>query len=98
MSEEWGTLRCSTASSQESKQNDTFCHSKGQSPGEVLPSGSKVLSYIVLIILQAAEEQQSSLEMHMPEPVAATHVGTGELKLTLCEVLDFVHVVIYCTS
>lgn len=30
------------------------------------PSGSKVLSYIVLIILQAAEEQQSSLEMQMP--------------------------------
>lgn len=66
MSEEQGTLRCSTASSQESKQNDTFCNSKGQLPGEVFPSSIKVLSYIVLIILQAAEEQQSSLEMQMP--------------------------------
>lgn len=97
-SEEWGTLRCSTASSQESKQNDTFCNGKGQSPGEVLPSGNKVLSYIALIILQAAEEQQSSLEMQTPESMAVAHVGTEELKLTLCEVLDFVHVVIYCTS
>lgn len=98
MSEERGTLRCSTASSQESKQNDTSCNGKGQLPGEVFPSGSKVLSYIVLIIFQAAEEQQSSMEMQMPEPVAATHIGTEELKLILCEVLDFVHVVIYCTS
>lgn len=97
MSEERGTLRCSTASSQESKQNDTFCNGKGQPPG-VLPSGSKALAYIVLIVLQAAEEQQSSLEMQMREPVAATHVGKEELKLTLCEILDFVHVVIYCTS
>lgn len=55
-------------------------------------------SYMVLIILQAAEEQQSSLEVQMPKPVAATPIGTEELKLTLCEVLDFVHVVIYCTS
>lgn len=98
MSEEWGSLRCNTASSQESKQNDTFCNGKGQLPGEVFPSSSKVLSYIVLIIFQAGEEQQSSLEMQMPESVAATHAGTEELKLTLCEILDFVHVVIYCTS
>lgn len=75
-----------------------LCHGKGQLPGEVLPSSSEVLSSIVLIIFQTAKEQQSSLEMQMPEPVAATHVGTEELKLTLCEVLDFVHVVIYCTS
>lgn len=98
MSEERGMLRCSATSSQESKQNDTSCSGKGKTPEELLPSASKVLSYIVLIILQAAEEQQSSLEMQMPEPVAATHVGTEELKLTLCKVLDFVHVVIYCTS
>lgn len=98
MSEEWGMLRSSSASSQESKQNDTFCHGKGQLPGEVLPSSSEVVSYIVLIISQTAEEQQSSLEMQMPEPVAATLVGTEELKLTLCEVLDFVHVVIHSTS
>lgn len=98
MSEECSTLRCSTTSSQQSKQNDTFCSGKGQLPGEVLPSSSEVLSYIVLIIFQAAEEQQSSLEMQMPESVAAAYVGTEELKLTLCEVLDFVHVVIYCTS
>lgn len=53
---------------------------------------------IVLIILPVAAEQRDSLEKHTPEPVAATHVDTEELKLTLCEVLDFVHVVIYCTS
>jgi len=52
----------------------------------------------VLIILPVAGEEQDSLEKHMPEPVAATHVNMEELKLTLCEVLDFVHVVIYCTS
>lgn len=98
MSEEWGTLRCSTTSSQQSKQNDTFCNGKGQLPEEILPSSSEVVSYIILIIFQAAEEQQSSLEMQTPEPAAATYVGTEELKLTLCEVLDFVHIVIYCTS
>ena len=53
---------------------------------------------IVLMILPVAGEQWDSLEKHMPEPVAATHVDMEELKLTLCEVLDFVHVVIYCTS
>lgn len=52
----------------------------------------------VLIILPTAGEYQDSLEKHMPETVAATHVYMEELKLTLCEVLDFVHVVIYCTS
>lgn len=53
---------------------------------------------VVLIILPVAGEQQDLLEKHMPEPVAATHVDLEELKLTLCEVLDFVHVVIYCPS
>lgn len=53
---------------------------------------------VVLIILPVAGEQQDLLEKHMPEPVAATHVDLEELKLTLCEVLDFVHVVIYRPS
>lgn len=53
---------------------------------------------IVLIILPVAGAQRDSLVKHMPEPVAATDVDMEELKLTMCEVLDFVHVVIYCTS
>lgn len=51
----------------------------------------------VLIILPVVGEWPDSLEKHLSEPVPITHVDTEELKFTLCEVLDFVHVVIYCT-
>lgn len=56
------------------------------------------LKSTVLIILPVAGEWPDSLEEHTSGPVAATHADTEELKFTLCEVLDFVHVVIYCTN
>lgn len=55
------------------------------------------LKNTVLIILPVAGEWPDSLEKHISELVAVTRVETEELKFTLCEVLDFVHVVIYCT-